>query len=193
MGNLRNVQRALKKVGSNARIISNKDELKDADAIIFPGVGAFGAAISNISPFKQVIYNKIESGVFLLGICLGLQLLFTESTEGGLHKGLNILKGKILQLPKGPKIPHIGWNILHIVDRKNPLVKDLTSNLYVYFAHSYYAKVDEERDMVAITNYGIDFPSIISKNNVFATQFHPEKSGKIGLRILQNFINHVKK
>jgi glutamine amidotransferase len=128
----------------------------------------------------------------VLGICLGLQLLFTQSTEGGSYPGLDIISGTIQSFPKGRKIPQIGWNTLTIVDAKNPLVRDVSEGSYVYFVHSYYAQVEIE-EVVAMTWYGIDFPSIISRRNVFATQFHPEKSGKTGLRILKNFVDIVKR
>ena len=193
LGNLRNVQRGLEAAGSKAWITAERYEVEDADAIILPGVGAFRDAIANIVPFKQGLRDKVESGVPLLGICLGLQLLYTQSTEGGLYQGLDVLKGTILAFPKGPKIPQIGWNTLKIVDAKNPLVKDLPDEAYAYFVHSYYAKVDDEKDVVTTTRYGIDFPSIVSRKNVFATQFHPEKSGKTGLKILKNFVAYVKR
>jgi len=193
MGNLRSVQRGIDAVGSQTRIITEKDGLRGADAIILPGVGAFRDAIANLAPFKQGICDATESGVPLLGICLGLQLLFTQSTEGGSYLGLDIISGTIQPFPNGRKIPQIGWNTLTIVDAKNPLVRDVPEGSYVYFVHSYYAQVERKEEVVAITRYGIDFPSIIGRRNVFATQFHPEKSGKTGLRILKNFVDIVKR
>lgn len=193
MGNLRSVQRGIDAAGSPTRIITNKDDLKGADAIILPGVGAFKDAIANLTPFKQRICDAVESGVPFLGICLGLQLMFTRSTEGGSYMGLGIFSGTILPFPKGRKVPQIGWNTLTIVDAGNPLIRDVPDRSYVYFVHSYYAQVENEEEVVAMTRYGIDFPSIISRRNVFATQFHPEKSGKTGLRILKNFLDVVKR
>jgi len=193
MGNLRSVQRGIDAAGSPTRIITEKDGLRGADAIILPGVGAFRDAIANLAPFKQGICDAAESGVPLLGICLGLQLLFTQSTEGGLYPGLDIISGTIQSFPIGRKIPQIGWNTLRIVDAENPLVSDVPEGSYVYFVHSYYAQLERKEEVVAITRYGIDFPSIISRRNVFATQFHPEKSGKTGLRILKNFVDIVKR
>jgi glutamine amidotransferase len=193
MGNLRSVQRGIDAAGSPTRIITEKEGLRGADAIILPGVGAFRDAIANLAPFKQGICDAAESGVPLLGICLGLQLLFTQSTEGGSYLGLDILSGTIQPFPKGRKIPQIGWNTLMIVDAGNPLVSDVPEGSYVYFVHSYYAQVEREKEVVAMTRYGIDFPSIISRRNVFATQFHPEKSGKMGLKILKNFVDIVKR
>ena len=193
MGNLRSVQRGIDAVGSPTRIITEKDGLRGADAIILPGVGAFRDAIANLAPFKQGICDAAESGVPLLGICLGLQLLFTQSTEGGLYPGLDIISGTIQSFPIGRKIPQIGWNTLTIVDAENPLVCDVPEGSYVYFVHSYYAQMKRKEEVVAMTRYGIDFPSIISRRNIFATQFHPEKSGKTGLRILKNFVDIVKR
>jgi glutamine amidotransferase len=119
--------------------------------------------------------------------------LFTQSTEGGSYLGLDIISGTIQPFPNSRKIPQIGWNTLTIVDVKNPLVRDIPEGSYVYFVHSYYAQLERKEEVVAITRYGIDFPSIISRRNVFATQFHPEKSGKTGLRILKNFVDIVKR
>jgi glutamine amidotransferase len=193
LGNLRNVQRGLEAAGSKAWITTERSGVEAADAIILPGVGAFRDAIANLVPFKQKLQDQVESGVPLLGICLGLQLLYTQSTEGGWYPGLDVLKGTILALPKGRKIPQIGWNTLKIVDAENPLVYDVPDDAYAYFVHSYYAQVDDEMDVVTTTRYGIDFPSIVARKNVFATQFHPEKSGKTGLKILKNFVAYVKR
>jgi glutamine amidotransferase len=193
LGNLRNVQRGLEAAGAKAWITTESSGVEAADAIILPGVGAFRDAIANLAPFKQGLRNQVESGVPLLGICLGLQLLYTQSTEGGWYLGLDVLKGAIRALPKGRKIPQIGWNTLTIVNAGNPLVDDVPDDAYAYFVHSYYAQVDDEKDVVTTTRYGIDFPSIVARKNVFATQFHPEKSGKTGLKILRNFVAYVKR
>jgi glutamine amidotransferase len=193
MGNLRSVQRGIKAAGSPSRIVTEKNGLKGADAIVLPGVGAFRDAAANLAPLKPAICDAAASGVPLLGICLGLQLLFTRSTEGGSYPGLDILAGTILPFPKGRKIPQIGWNTLSIVDAGNPLVQDVPDGSYVYFVHSYYAHMEQEEAVVARTWYGIDFPSIIARRTVFATQFHPEKSGTTGLQILTNFIDIVKR
>jgi glutamine amidotransferase len=193
MGNLQSVQRGIETAGSSTRIITDKDQLRGADAIILPGVGAFKDAIANLIPFKRGICDAAASGVPLLGICLGLQLMFTRSTERGSYRGLDILSGTILPFPKGRKVPQIGWNTLTIVDAGNPLIKDVPDESYVYFVHSYYAQVENKEEVVAMTRYGIDFPSIISRQNIFTTQFHPEKSGKTGLRILKNFVDVVKR
>lgn len=175
-------------------LVSNKGEdFSKADALILPGVGAFREGIKNIDPFKLSICEQVKLGKPLLGICLGLQLLFTESTEGGLYDGLDILQGKIVHFPEGLKVPHMGWNTLRIVDVTSPLAEGLSKEQYVYFVHSYYAEMKDEKNIVAFTEYGVNFPSIVAKRNVFATQFHPEKSGKTGLKILKNFLNYVKR
>lgn len=193
LGNIRSVQKGIEKVGSEVVISTDEKEIRDADALILPGVGAFRDAINNIKPLTQTICEQIELGKPLLGICLGLQLLFTESTEGGLYKGLNVFNGRVVRLPDGLKVPHMGWNSLRIVDDDNPIMKGVPPDSYVYFVHSYYGDPKDEGEIVTLTDYGVDFPSIVSKSHVFATQFHPEKSGRIGLRILSNFVDYVKK
>jgi glutamine amidotransferase len=192
LGNIRSVQKGIEKVGSKAFISTDNDEIQGADALILPGVGAFRDAINNIRSLTQTIYDQVKSGKPLLGICLGLQLLFTESTEGGLYNGLDIFNGKVIRLQDDLKVPHMGWNSLKIMNADNPIVKDIPDDSYVYFVHSYYGDPKNKEEIITFTNYGIDFPSIVSKGNVFATQFHPEKSGKVGLKILKNFINFVK-
>ncbi|MDQ1280141.1 MAG: imidazole glycerol-phosphate synthase subunit HisH [Thermoproteota archaeon] len=193
LGNIRSVQKGIEKTGCIAYITTEAKEIREADALILPGVGAFRDAINNIRPLSNAISEEVNSGKPLLGICLGLQLLFTESTEGGCYEGLNVLKGKIIRLPDTLKVPHMGWNSLKLVDFNNPIVREVPSNSYVYFVHSYYAEPKDQKEIVALTDYGVDFASIVSRGHVFATQFHPEKSGKVGLRILRNFVDYVKR
>lgn len=193
VGNLRSIQKALETLDADVFISSQEEDLKKADALILPGVGAFRDAVKNIMALKPALFQQIESGKSILGICLGLQLLFTESTEGGIHEGLNVFQGQILRLPESVKVPHMGWNTLKIIDSSHHLVEGLTTEEYVYFAHSYYGKIDDKRTVVALTEYGVEFPSILAKKNVLATQFHPEKSGKTGLMLLKNFLNYVKR
>lgn len=193
LGNLRSVQKALEKICADVLISNRAKDLSKADALILPGVGAFGDAVKNIGPLREAIYEQMELRKPLLGICLGLQLLFTESTEGGLYSGLDLLRGRVVRFSGDLKIPHMGWNTVKIVDEDNPLVEGLSKEEYVYFVHSYYAEVKDKKIVVALTEYGVDFPSILSEENVFATQFHPEKSGKTGLTILKNFLNYVKR
>ena len=193
LGNLKSVQKALEKIHATALISNNESDLSDADAIVLPGVGAFRDAAKSIEPLKAVIREQIVQGKPLLGICLGLQLLFTESTEGGLYKGLDVLEGQVVHFPEGLKAPHMGWNTVRIIDSTNPLVAGLSDEEYLYFVHSYYPEVKDRGNIVALTKYGVDFPSIVAKENVFATQFHPEKSGKTGLKILKNFLDYIRK
>jgi glutamine amidotransferase len=193
LGNLRSIRKGFEKAGAEVYITHQEEDIRKSDAIVLPGVGAFEEAIKNLKPLSSVVREQIEFGKPLLGVCLGLQLLFTVSTEGGLHRGLNIFKGKVVKLPSKVKVPHMGWNTLKIVSPKNPLVKGLPNNSYAYFVHSYYGSVENESNVIAKTTYGMDFPSILAKENVFATQFHPERSATTGLKILKNFVNYVKK
>ena len=188
LGNLRSVEKAVEKVGGVPQISSNPKDMEEADGIILPGVGAFRDAQANILRLKSSLLEQVNAGKPILGICLGLQLLFTESTEGGTYRGLDIIKGKVIRFQEGLKVPHMGWNTLHFIDGDCPLIENVHSKPYVYFVHSYYGAAENEEDIVAETDYGITFPSIVSKENVFATQFHPEKSGKTGLRIMSNFV-----
>jgi len=193
LGNLRSVEKAVEKVGGVPQITSDPEDLGGADGIILPGVGAFRDARANLSKLAPALLEEMEAGRPLLGVCLGLQLLFTESTEGGTYKGLDIIKGRVVRFPEGLKVPHMGWNTLSIVDRDCPLTRGVDSGSFVYFVHSYYGAAENCRDVVAETEYGVTFPSIVSKGNVYATQFHPEKSGVTGLRILRNFVDMVRR
>jgi glutamine amidotransferase len=154
-------------------------------------VGNFSAASRNIEPYKPEIIDFVESGVSLLGICLGMQLLFTESTEGE-GKGLNLLKGKVVSLPSSVKIPHMGWNTLHIVKRHG-LLDGVDQESFVYFVHSYYPTVMNRKIVMAETTYGVTFPSIVAERNVYGMQFHPEKSGETGMHILKNFLKTIRR
>lgn len=189
-GNLQSVKKALDFIGAENVITDDPETIKKCDRILLPGVGSFGDAIKSMQDkgLVEVIKQEALSGKPFLGICLGLQLLFEESEESPEVKGLGIFKGKIKKFPvdMGLKIPHIGWNSLEI-KQKDKLFKDIPENSYVYFVHSYYLCAENEDEVATVTNYGIDFHSAVGKNNIFATQFHPEKSGEIGLRILRNF------
>ena len=171
-------------------ITNDPKTILSADKILLPGVGSFGDAMDSMakSGLVEIVKECALSGKPFLGICLGLQLLFEESEESPEVKGLGIFKGKIKRFPNdmGLKIPHIGWNSLEI-KQKDGIFKDIPENAYVYFVHSYYLHAEDENDIATVTNYGIDFHSAVGKNNVFATQFHPEKSGDVGLQILRNF------
>ncbi len=188
-GNLKSIRNGFLKVGVNATITRDPYEIKKADALILPGVGAFGRAMKYLEDYKEIIYDFIDTGKPFLGVCLGLQLLFTKSQEDEGIKGLDIFKGEVLRLPEGLKIPHMGWNNLKIVN-ECPIF-DETSNDYMYFVHSYYVKPEDESIIAATTEYGIDVTAAVCKDNVFATQFHPEKSGEAGLNILRNFVKEI--
>lgn len=193
LGNLRSVEKALEKVGGFPKIGNDIGDLKEVAGIILPGVGAFRDAQLRLSKISSALMEQVDSGKPLLGICLGLQLLFTESTEGGLYKGLDVISGKVIRFPGGLKVPQMGWNTITILGGDNPLVEGVDSGSFVYFVHSYYAEARDRGDIVAETDYGVTFPSIVSRKNVYATQFHPEKSGAVGLGMLKNFVQIVKK
>jgi glutamine amidotransferase len=193
MGNIRNIQRGLQLAGAVANVSTQPKELINADAIVLPGVGAFRDAITNLAPFSKTLLKMIDARIPVIGICLGLQLLFTQSTEDGLHQGLDIFQGQIVRLPKNQKVPQMGWNTFTIVDFNNPLVQGIPDHSYVYFVHSYYAQIEQSEDIVAVTHYGVNIPAIVARETVFATQFHPEKSGKVGQQMLKNFVKYIKK
>jgi len=193
LGNLRSVEKAIEKAGGAPQISSDPKDLREAEGIILPGVGAFRDAQANLSRLAPALLEDVETEKPLLGICLGLQLLFTESSEGGTYRGLDVIRGRVVRFPEGLKVPHMGWNTLSIVDRDCPLIQGVDSGAYVYFVHSYYGAAENIQEVVAETEYGVTFPSIVSKVNVYATQFHPEKSGATGLRILRNFVNIVRR
>ncbi len=189
-GNLQSVKKALDFIGAENVITDNPETINSCDKILLPGVGSFGDAMDSMSQkgLVETVKENALSGKPFLGICLGLQLLFEESEESPGVKGLGIFKGKIKKFPNdmGLKIPHIGWNSLEI-RQNDTLFKDIPENSYVYFVHSYYLHAEDESDIATVTNYGIDFHSAVGKDNIFATQFHPEKSGDVGLQILKNF------
>jgi glutamine amidotransferase len=190
MGNLRSVQKGFEKVGHEAVITSDPAVLEQADKVVLPGVGAFGDAIAELKRREMVepIRRIVDSGKPFLGICLGLQLLFDVSYEGGVHEGLGIVPGEVVRfdLPAEFKVPHMGWNQLNFL-QPSPLVAGLADGVYCYFVHSYYV-VPKDREVIAAeTDYGGPFCSMIRRDNLFATQFHPEKSQRDGLHMLANF------
>ncbi|MCW4572955.1 glutamine amidotransferase [Venenivibrio stagnispumantis] len=195
MGNLRSVEKALQKVGLEVNRSSNPEDIDKADAIVVPGVGAFADAIHNLERFglKDKIIQAINQGKPYLGICLGLQILFEYGYEFGEHEGLGIIKGKVIRFDErlNIKIPHMGWNQVWI-KKKDKMFKNIKEGDYFYFVHSYYAVPDEEDVIASYTDYGVDFCSAIEKDNIWAVQFHPEKSQTTGLKFLQNFADFVK-
>lgn len=190
-GNIKSVEKALQKLGADVVITKEPQVILSADKVILPGVGSFGDAMNNLKKYglDEVIHQVVEKGTPFLGICLGLQLLFERSDESPEATGLGILKGEILRIPdaEGLKIPHMGWNSLHL-QNNGRLFQGLKENDYVYFVHSYYLKAEDESIVKATTNYSVNIHASVEKENVFACQFHPEKSSDVGLQILKNFV-----
>ncbi len=193
MGNLKSVQNAFAKVGYKTVITDNPNLIKKAGAIVLPGVGAFRDAIKFLKDKKidKELIKAIEEGKPFLGICLGMQLLFTFSEEGGLFKGLNIIPGRVKRFSASVKCPHLGWDKIkfaHNFDHDiNPIFKGILDGSYFYFVHSYYCEVDNPKIIYSTTDYGLVFPSSIWKGRLFGVQFHPEKSSTSGLKVLKNF------
>ncbi len=189
VGNLLSLKCALENAGLEASICTSRQELAEANAVALPGVGAFSAAATKLDAVKETLINKVKDGTPLLGICLGLQLFFEESEEGP-GNGLALFKGKTVRLPSTVKVPHMGWNTLNIV-RQNELFDGVKEGSYVYFVHSLFPVPVDKTIVCAQTEYGTTFTSAIASKNVYGTQFHPEKSGDTGLKILKNFAKIV--
>ena len=193
MGNLRSVQKALEHVGLRATVTRNPRTVARASHVVLPGVGAFHAGMKNLTRLNLIrpIERAVAQGKPFLGLCLGLQLLFTESEEFGRHRGLGLLKGRVVRFPTRPrlKVPHMGWNRLTIRRTDGWLGKtpEVRGGTYVYFVHSYYAVPQDKKMVTATTTYGVEFPSILHDGNIMACQFHPEKSQAAGLAILRAF------
>jgi imidazole glycerol-phosphate synthase subunit HisH len=209
MGNLRNVQKAFEHIGVLARISSRPRDVAEADALVLPGVGAFGDAMAHLAQADLIepICQSVSEGKPLLGICLGLQLLFDESEEMGTYRGLGIIRGRVVRFAPGLKVPHIGWNQLQFAHHQagshtaggtaiggsaaprspSPLLHGIPDGSYAYFVHSYYAVANDPACVLATTDYGLAFASVVQQRNVFGAQPHPEKSQEVGLRLLSNF------
>lgn len=189
-GNIKSVEKAFQFLGQEAEVTRDREQILKADKVVLPGVGAFGDAMEKLSQYRliEVIREAADRGTPFLGICLGLQLLFDRSDEAPGVEGLGVLKGEILKIPEkeGLKIPHMGWNSLEF-PRTGRLFQGLEKNPYVYFVHSYYLRAAEEGIVTAAADYGVQIHASVEKGNVFACQFHPEKSGETGLKILKNF------
>ena len=190
-GNIKSVEKALVKLGGEPVLTSDPDMVVKADKLILPGVGSFGTAMESLNKLalSDAIRTAVKRGTPLLGICLGLQLLFESSEESPGAKGLSLLPGKIVKIPsaEGLKIPHMGWNSL-TVSKDSRLLGHLADEPYVYFVHSYYLKAGDEKIVSAICDYGVTIHAAVESENVFATQFHPEKSSETGLSILSKFL-----
>jgi glutamine amidotransferase len=192
VGNLRSIRRGLEKSGAAVKITHSPTDLLSSEAIVLPGVGAFAPAVQNMTPIADVVAEAMKNGKPILGVCLGLQLLFTRSSEGGSVKGLDFISGDIVKLPDAVKTPQMGWNTLNI-EQYHPMLEGVKDGSYVYFVHSYYPKPIDSDVVVATTEYGVRFASMVAKKNLLATQFHPEKSSKTGLTMLKNFVRIVKR
>lgn len=189
MGNLHSVSKAVERLGYEAKVTEDPKTILEADGAILPGVGAYGDAVYNLRSTKldEVTKYYAASGKPLLGICLGMQLLFSQSEEYGVHEGLELLPGKVVRFNGDYKVPHMGWNKLAFLQKDSPLFKGLSEG-YVYFVHSYHVKPALESDLLATTDYHQQVTAIAGRGNVFGMQFHPEKSGELGMRLLDNFL-----
>ena len=194
-GNIKSVEKAFMALGQDVVVTRDQQTILEAEGVVLPGVGAFGDAMQKLHDYDLVetIHKVVEKKTPFLGICLGLQLMFESSEETPGVKGLGLLKGKIVRIPEGDglKIPHIGWNNLAYPNRGR-LYKDIPENSYVYFVHSYYLQAEEKEIVRATTEYGVTIHASVEKGNVFACQFHPEKSSSVGMKILENFVSVVK-
>ena len=193
-GNLFNLHQSIIRNGvHDVDIVRTLKEIKKYDGLVLPGVGNFDSAIKSIRKDAVSLNTAIDSGMPILGICLGLEMLFYRSEEGFLD-GLKVLEGNVLMLPKKKvKVPHIGWNNLRIINSESNLLKGIPQDSWVYFVHSYHIEPEDENLIAAITDYGSNLPVVIERSNLFGTQFHPEKSGKIGAQIMKNFLNICEK
>ncbi len=195
LGNLRSVTRGLERAGASVTVTDDEASLRDADGVVLPGVGAFREGVENAGPLRELLVELADEGRPLFGICLGMQMLLTTSEEAeregeGDAVGLDLVPGRNVRFSDGVKVPQIGWNQLSVVS-DHPIVEGIDGE-YAYFVHSYYATPDDPDAVVATSEYGGDFPAIVANEdgNVFGTQFHPEKSGETGLRILRNFVQY---
>ena len=198
MGNLKSIYKCLKHLGVTSSVTSDPKVILNANGVILPGVGAFGDAMRHLEEKNliSVIHQVVNNGIPLFGICLGLQLLFTSSSEMGTFEGLNIINGNVVlfDIDQVGKIPHIGWNSVEFQNTYHFLIQGIPNNSYFYFVHSYYSIPETKENILGMTKYGdIKFCSVAGNDNIIATQFHPEKSSKYGIRIYQNFIDFCKK
>ncbi len=191
MGNIFSIYNGLKRVCDRVMLINtaNIADLRGADGIVIPGVGAFDDGIRHLKPFSDSLLAVVESGVPLLGICIGMQLLFEVSEEGE-EQGLGLIPGRVVRLPSFVRVPHMGWNNLHL-HRYSELLEGVTESDYFYFVHSYYCMPRNNADIVASVDYGVQLPAVVNRANIYGVQFHPEKSSRKGLQILANFVERI--
>ena len=189
MGNLQSICGGLISVGAEIDITANPERIRNAEGIVLPGVGAFETGMRHLREYGliDVLRERIDAGVPFLGICIGMQLLFSQSEEKGIHEGLGVIPGRVVHFENNLKIPHMGWNTIDI-SRQIPLLEGISDSPYFYFVHSYFCIPENEDDCIAFTEYGQRYCSVVARNNVWGTQFHPEKSQKDGLRVLENFV-----
>ncbi len=194
-GNILSIYNGFKKIGVDVNVSDDEDVISKSDAIILPGVGAYGAVMNNLDNYRKLIYEHVDNDKPLLGICLGLQVLFTSSEESPDVEGLNMFEGSVkrFDLPDEYKIPHMGWNQINVNDTptNDTTLLDNVDGEYMYFVHSYYIEPDDENLITSTCDYGMNVPVSIGRDNVHALQFHPEKSGKAGLEILKNFVDII--
>jgi len=192
VGNVKSVCNAFRYIGCEVELSCEPKAIDNAAGIVLPGVAAFGYAVSALGPLAEFIKEVALGGKPLLGICVGYQMLFDKSSEYGQHNGLGLVAGDVVPVPPGRVIPHMGWNLVNLPEDMD-LFAGLGSEKHFYFAHSFYAEVEDSQARVALTDYGFCLPVSIQKANIYGTQFHPEKSGKTGLKVLQNFYDICKK
>ncbi len=190
-GNLFSISKALEEAGFKVKITVEPDLLMESDTLILPGVGNFGPATQRLRPLKDTIIDEVKSGKLFLGSCLGMQLLF-ETSEESPGEGLGLINGKVKRFKENVKVPHMGWNTIKRL-RDSPLLDGIPDDSYFYFVHSYYPKPENLKDVLAVTEYSQEFTSIVERTSIYGTQFHPEKSGDMGARLLENFASLVRK
>ncbi len=193
IGNLRSVQKAFEYLGARPIATDDPSLVLAADAVVLPGVGAFGDGMRGLQArgLERAVRQVLKSGKPFLGICVGMQLLFEESEEMGLHQGLGVLPGRVVRFPSSLTVPHMGWNQIDR-QRPHPILADVPDGAFVYFAHSYHPLASDDSIVVATTDYGGAYPCVVARDNVWAIQFHPEKSQHVGLTILRNFLEHTR-
>lgn len=192
MGNLRSMRTSLERAGADVRIVTGPEGLGGASGLVLPGVGAFGPAMANLTEQKLLgpVLEWARAGRPFLAVCVGMQLLFEESEEDGLHKGMGLIPGRVKRLPEGAKVPQMGWNTIDLTHAASESVygKSLRGGGYYYYAHSYCAQAQDASDVLATTTYGVEYASVVGRGRMLGTQFHPEKSARVGLAVLGRFV-----